>query len=116
MNPTAMAEKSMFPTCGSNPSGGEPDAVKVARPVRWGGWRRPAGAVRPLAAPSPPNSDFGGQVKTAFATSPNGKEFITGSSERWGQAAVAAGTDPADAEAAARRTTAFYTGESAEPT
>ena len=53
--------------------------------------------------------------ETAFATSPDGKEFITGSSERWGQAAVAAGTDPADAEAAARRTTAFYTGESAEP-
>ena len=37
MNPTTMAEKSMFPTCGSNPSGGEPDAVKAARPVRWGG-------------------------------------------------------------------------------
>ena len=55
LNPTAMAEKSMFPTCGSNASGGEPDAVKAARPVRWGGWRRPAGAVRSLAAASPPN-------------------------------------------------------------
>ena len=55
MNPTTMAEKSMFPTCGSNPSGGEPDAVKVACPVRWGGWRRPAGAARPSAALSPPN-------------------------------------------------------------
>ena len=36
MNPTAMAEKPMFPTCGSNSFGGEPDAVKAARPVRWG--------------------------------------------------------------------------------
>ena len=50
----------------------------------------------------------------AFATSPDGKAFITGSSEGWAQAAIAAGTDPDTAHAAARRTTAFYTGESAE--
>ena len=31
MNPTRMAEKPMFPTHPSNPSDGEPDAVKVAR-------------------------------------------------------------------------------------
>ena len=37
MNPTRMAEKPMFPTHRSNPSDGEPDAVKVARPVRRGG-------------------------------------------------------------------------------
>ena len=37
MNPTRMAEKPMFPTHWSNPSDGEPDAVKVARPVRRGG-------------------------------------------------------------------------------
>ena len=37
MNPTRMAEKPMFPTHRSNPSDGEPDAVKVARPVRGGG-------------------------------------------------------------------------------
>ena len=36
MNPTTMAERSMLPTCGSNPFGGEQDALKVARPVRWG--------------------------------------------------------------------------------
>ena len=53
MNPTAMAEKPMFPTLqGSYSSGGEPGAVKVARPVRREGWRRPAGILRPLAAPS----------------------------------------------------------------
>lgn len=54
--------------------------------------------------------------ETAFATSQNGKAFITGSSERWGQAAIATGTDPETASAAAKRTTMFYTGEPAEST
>ena len=63
-----------------------------------------------LAQPNEPKPD-----EAAFATSPDGKAFITGSSEAWGQAAVAAGTDPDAARAAARRTTAFYTGEAAEP-
>lgn len=48
----------------------------------------------------------------AFVTSPDGKAIITGSSEAWGQASAAAGTDPEAAKAAARLTTAFYTGES----
>ena len=60
-----------------------------------------------LANPTDPKLD-----EAAFAISPGGRAFITGSSERWGQAAVAAGTDPRAARAAARRTTAFYTGES----
>ena len=51
----------------------------------------------------------------AFATSRDGKAFITGSSEGWGQAAVADGTNPKAGRAAAKRTTMFYTGESAEP-
>lgn len=63
-----------------------------------------------LAQPTRPKTD-----ETAFATSRDGKAFITGSSERWGQAAVEAGINPDAARAAARRTTAFYTGESAEP-
>ena len=63
-----------------------------------------------LAQPNEPKPD-----EMAFATSPDGKAFITGSSEGWAQAAIAAGTDPDTAHAAARRTTAFYTGESAEP-
>ena len=51
MHPTLMAENLMFPILdGSNLSDGEPDAVKVARPVRREGWRRPAGAIRPPAA------------------------------------------------------------------
>ena len=63
-----------------------------------------------LKQPNEPKPD-----EVAFVTSPDGKAFITGSSEGWGQAAVAAGTDPDDASAAARSTTAFYTGEPAEP-
>ena len=60
-----------------------------------------------IVQPNEPKPD-----EAAFATSPDGKEFITGSSERWGHASVAAGTDPdVAAGAAARRTTPFYTGE-----
>jgi uncharacterized protein YndB with AHSA1/START domain len=50
----------------------------------------------------------------AFATSIEGKAFIAGVSEDWRRAAVAAGEDPAQAEAAAKLTTAFYTGEEAK--
>ena len=57
-------------------------------------------------APMPEEDDF--------ATSTDGKAFIVGSSERWGHAAVGAGSDPEIANTAARRTTAFYTGETAE--
>ena len=53
--------------------------------------------------------------ETAFATSPEGRAFIAGSSEGWAQAAVAAGEEPGAARMSAARTTAFYTGESSEP-
>ncbi len=59
-----------------------------------------------IVQPNEPKPD-----EAAFATSPGGKAFITGSSERWGHASVVTGTDPEAAGAAARRTTAFYTGE-----
>lgn len=61
-----------------------------------------------LAQPNAPKPD-----EAAFVASGDGRAFITGSSERWGQAAIAGGEDPAAAREAARRTTAFYTGESA---
>ena len=61
-----------------------------------------------LAQPTEPKPD-----EAAFAASPDGKAFINGSSELWGQAAVAVGTPPDVAHKAARRTTAFYTDESA---
>ena len=63
-----------------------------------------------LAQPAAPKPD-----EAAFAASRDGRAFITGSSEAWGRAAVEAGTNPDAARAAAKRTTAFYTGESAEP-
>ena len=50
----------------------------------------------------------------SFATSPDGKAFITDSSDNWRQALIASGTDPDTAAAAASRATAFYTGEPAE--
>ena len=59
-----------------------------------------------LTKPDEPKLD-----EAAFASSADGRAFIIGSAERWGQAAVAAGTEAAVAEAAARRTAAFYTGE-----
>jgi uncharacterized protein YndB with AHSA1/START domain len=46
----------------------------------------------------------------AWSESDEGREFITRSSEAWRDASIAAGTDPAAADAAAARTTAFYTG------
>jgi hypothetical protein len=39
-----------------------------------------------------------------------GAALVEACSEAWGRAAIAAGTDPGEARAAARRTTAFYTG------
>ena len=62
-----------------------------------------------LARPPEPKLD-----EAAFSASPEGKAFITGSSEGWGQASIVFGTDAEAALAAASRTTAFYTGESAQ--
>ena len=53
--------------------------------------------------------------ETAFAASPDGRAFTVGSSEGWGRAAAAAGEDLDVAGASARRTAAFYTGESIDP-
>ena len=62
-----------------------------------------------LAQPDAPRPD-----ETAFATSPDGRAFIIGSSQGWAEAAIKSGTDADAAHAAARQTSAFYTGESAE--
>jgi uncharacterized protein YndB with AHSA1/START domain len=45
----------------------------------------------------------------AWAVSDQGKQFMSLSSQRWCDASVAAGTEQADAQAAADRTTAAYT-------
>ncbi len=63
-----------------------------------------------ITQPTEPKPD-----EADLATSQDGEAFIAGSSEGWAQAAVAAGTEPDAARATARRTTAFYTGESPEP-
>ena len=62
-----------------------------------------------VADPAEPMPD-----EAEFAASPDGRALITGSSERWALASVAAGTEPDAAQQAAKRTTAFYTGEPAE--
>ena len=62
-----------------------------------------------VAQPDEPKPD-----DAAFAASPSGKAFVRGSSVGWRQAAISSGTDPDAADAAARRTAAFYTGEPTE--
>lgn len=46
----------------------------------------------------------------AWQTSDEGRQFTSLSSERWAEASIAAGTDAAEAQAAAARATAFYSG------
>ncbi|MGD7789384.1 hypothetical protein ACQCX2_13795 [Propionibacteriaceae bacterium Y1700] len=46
----------------------------------------------------------------AWTMTPEAQEFITGCSEAWGAAAIAAGAPEAEARAAQDRTTAFFTG------
>lgn len=53
------------------------------------------------------------QESMAWMGSPEGRKFFTTSSERWGEAHIAAGADPEAARAAAARTIAFYTGADA---
>lgn len=51
------------------------------------------------------------QEAAEWSMSDEGKEFVRRSSDDWGRASIADGTDAAEASAAANRTTAFYTGE-----
>ncbi|MFJ4776308.1 SRPBCC family protein [Streptomyces sp. NPDC088762] len=46
-----------------------------------------------------------------WSATDEGRRYLTASSDGWYEASVAFGTDPAEARAAADRTTAFYTGE-----
>jgi uncharacterized protein YndB with AHSA1/START domain len=50
------------------------------------------------------------EAAQGWASSDEGKRYHAQASEAWAQASIAAGTDPAQAKAAAERTTAFYTG------
>lgn len=51
----------------------------------------------------------------AWSVSTEGKRFVRESSDSWGAASIASGTEPTAAQAAASRTAAFYTGEGGEP-
>lgn len=51
--------------------------------------------------------------EAAFSASPEAKAFMTGSSDAWGEAAIAGGDEPDAARGAAAATTAFYTGQPA---
>src|SRR5215471_4897685 len=51
----------------------------------------------------------------AWSASEDGRRFMSLSSAMWGDASIAAGTDPAEAQAAAGRTTAAYTGTEPQP-
>jgi hypothetical protein len=47
-----------------------------------------------------------------WPTTPEGKEFVSRSSDEWCRASIADGTPDLAAREAAGRTTAFYTGQS----
>ena len=49
------------------------------------------------------------EALAAWVASDEGRDFNTLSSERWTEASIAAGTDPAEAQAAGARTTEAYT-------
>lgn len=68
------------------------------------------GLANHIAQPAAPLPDA-----AAFATSPDGKALIIGSSDAWGEAAIAAGEEAEAAREAARRTTAFYCGDESSP-
>jgi uncharacterized protein YndB with AHSA1/START domain len=58
-------------------------------------------------------SDPASRPDEAWQASEEARHFYTLASERWGEASVAGGTPRAEADAAAARTTGFYTGQPA---
>jgi uncharacterized protein YndB with AHSA1/START domain len=71
------------------------------------GWEQALMGLDLYLATGEPNDP---EAYAAWAASPEGTALVEACSEAWGRAAIAAGTDPGEARAAARRTTAFYTG------
>ena len=49
-------------------------------------------------------------LRAAWMASAEGKRFVAPSSQRWGEASVAAGADPNAADEATHYTSSFYTG------
>lgn len=61
------------------------------------------------------NGTLGPQEAPAWMASEEGRRFMTLSSQRWGEASIAAGTSEPEARAAAERTTAAYTASPEAP-
>lgn len=54
------------------------------------------------------------EQSAAWMASDEGRQFMAAASQRWADASINAGTDTALARAAAKRTTAFYTGDTTD--
>ncbi|WP_029089478.1 SRPBCC domain-containing protein [Brevibacterium album] len=72
------------------------------------GWE---GALLALALHLDGDSRSAPDAMTELFASPPGLEYISRAAEGWGEAHSAAGAEPAAAEAASRKTAAFYRGE-----
>jgi len=55
------------------------------------------------------------EMDETFHTTPEGRDFLRGASDGWGQAAIAAGEDKSKALESAEATRKFYTGEAPPP-
>jgi hypothetical protein len=62
-----------------------------------------------LINPNAPMMDKG-----QFSSSPEGRAFVAKSSEDWGRASIASGTQMTEALEAVKKITAFYTGDNSE--
>ena len=62
-----------------------------------------------LISPNAPMMDKG-----QFSSSPEGRAFVAQSSEDWGRASIASGTQMTEALKAVKKITAFYTGDNSE--
>ena len=60
------------------------------------------------------NPDAPMMDKGQFSSSPEGRAFIAQSSEDWGRASIASGTEPKEALEAAKKITAFFAGDNSE--
>jgi uncharacterized protein YndB with AHSA1/START domain len=72
------------------------------------GWDQALFGLEQHLAPGGPAVDP--STAMAWLASDEGRAFVHGSSAAWGEASIAAGTEPEPARAAAARTAAFYTG------
>lgn len=75
------------------------------------GWELGVLGLQQHLEAEPGTAVAGPEAGALWAASEDGKRFMALSSERWAAASIEAGADEAAAQAAAARTTAFYTGD-----